>query len=576
MTVETNACARYSRQTHRINHTTTQIANIRSTKSIAYIIFIIFIVEAMVPILPMRCCVSSVCGLVFKQSSTRIAGNSSFRKRALAQSSPIRIKSPSSTSSITPTVVDTPSIVATTPITTTSTTTTTTSTAPAQQITATMVKKTSNTGGLRRLPMVKPPVDLISSARKSLYKVKVDSEMKNIRLRIRKYGSETINTLMIALCVPLRDIVDGYKREWKRLHPFERVVADLTASSHQKKDGLTLPIILSEIHEARKMILEAAKDWIFKIKNADTSRNANLYTEEGIESLIQLYETYASPSIHQLMEIQKSLRTTPIVQVDTPAVVLVGAPNVGKSSIVRAISSATPEVNNYPFTTRGMTLGHVEVFWSADPTNQFNRNNDNNNSNNTIVGGGGGGGSHIVKAMVPDPRRKPGSISPEVMKGKYAFSQLCQIMDSPGLLVRPDEERNEMEALTLAAMQHLPTAVCYVMDLTGNAGDKCSSIEDQLILRKEMRTRFPRRPWIDIVSKYDLGVEEDVLRQLEELLTNDDGTKVPYIKLSIHDGTGVQELRTETLRMLSEVRVVLDAMAAIQQQQQVVQQPRIQ
>jgi Nucleolar GTP-binding protein 1 (NOG1) len=219
-------------------------------------------------------------------------------------------------------------------------------------------------------------------------------------------------------------------------------------------------------------------------------------------------------------------------------------------------------------------LGHVEVFWSSNPTNQFDTTIDDSN---TI----GSGSSHIVKAMVPDARRKPGSISPDVLKGKYAFSQLCQIMDSPGLLVRPDEERNEMEALTLAAMQHLPTAVCYVMDLTGNAGDKCSSIEDQLILRKEMRSRFPRRPWIDIVSKYDLGVEDSVMQQLEEILTNEDGTKVPYIKLSIHDGTGVQELRTETLRMLSEVRVVLDAMSAIQLQQQVLlqqqqQQQRIQ
>lgn len=71
--------------------------------------------------------------------------------------------------------------------------------------------------------------------------------------------------------------------------------------------------------------------------------------------------------------------------------------------------------------------------------------------------------------------------------GKYAFSQLCQIMDSPGLLDRPDDERNEMESLTLAAMQHLPTAVIYVMDLTGEAGDKFSSVKDQLVLRKQVR-----------------------------------------------------------------------------------------
>jgi len=204
----------------------------------------------------------------------------------------------------------------------------------------------------------------------------------------------------------------------------------------------------------------------------------------------------------------------------------------GKSSIVREISSATPEVNNYPFTTRGMTLGHVEVFWSDD--------------------------NAIAKAVVPQGQRRPDVPSQDVVLGRYAFSQLCQVMDSPGLLVRPDDERNEMEALTLAAMQHLPTAVMYVMDLSGEAGNKCSSIEDQLQLRKDVRQRFPRRPWIDVVSKYDLGVVDGALESLEEIL---DGA--PYIKLSIHEGVGVTELRTEVLRMLGEVRVVLDAMSVV-------------
>jgi len=52
-------------------------------------------------------------------------------------------------------------------------------------------------------------------------------------------------------------------------------------------------------------------------------------------------------------------------------------------------------------------------------------------------------------------------------------------MDTPGVLNRPDEERNEMESLTLASMQHLPTAVMFVMDLTGQSGVK-SSITNQV------------------------------------------------------------------------------------------------
>jgi len=264
----------------------------------------------------------------------------------------------------------------------------------------------------------------------------------------------------------------------------------------------------------------------------ESARESGLAMVEGCERLYDLFNKAAAPPVKQIVSLQKSLRSAPAVRLDTPAVVLVGAPNVGKSSIVRSISSGTPEVNNYPFTTRGMTLGHVEVFWS---------NNDS-----------------IAKATIPDQHRKQNTLASEVVMGQYSFSQLCQVMDSPGLLVRPDSERNEMESLTLAAMQHLPTAVMYVMDFSGGAGDKCSSVEDQLILREEVRARFPRRPWVDVVSKWDLDVVDGSMEMLENI---SDGS--PCIKLSIHDEIGVDELRQEVLRMLGEVRLVLDAMAAV-------------
>lgn len=96
------------------------------------------------------------------------------------------------------------------------------------------------------------------------------------------------------------------------------------------------------------------------------------------------------------------------------------------------------------------------------------------------------------------------------------------------------------------------------MDLSGGAGDKCSSVEDQLILRREVRSRFPRRPWIDVIAKYDLGLVDGSKEMLEEVLNGS-----PYLELSIKDGTGVDELRDEVMRVLGEVRVVLDAMATV-------------
>ena len=400
----------------------------------------------------------------------------------------------------------------------------------------------SNTGGLRRLPVVRSPNELLRRAHKEAMRVPPDDAIRNGKKRAHKHGAVRLNLLMQELCVPLRDTVQGYRREFRRLHPFERVVADLSARSRQKKDGLTLETVLEEINEARKLVMEAGKDWIAKVKRTENAREAGQALDEGVESLLDLFQTLAAPPVTSIVDLQKGLRHAPVIQLDTPAVVLVGSPNVGKSTIVRAISSASPEVNNYPFTTRGMTLGHVEVFWS---------------SNNET----------IAKAVVPDARRKPGSDAPQVGAAgqqQYAYSQLCQIMDSPGLLVRPDHERNEMEALTLAAMQHLPTAVCYVMDFSGGAGDKCSSIADQLELRREVRSRFPRRPWIDVVSKVDLGIVDGALEQLDEILEKEENA-VPYVQLSLHEDIGVEELRSEILRMLGEVRVVLDAMAAVEE-----------
>ena len=117
-----------------------------------------------------------------------------------------------------------------------------------------------------------------------------------------------------------------------------------------------------------------------------------------------------------------------------PVLVLVGMPNVGKSSIVTATSTGTPEINNYPFTTRSLKLGHVI---------------------------------------------SPGS--------RY------QLMDTPGVLRREEEERNAMEGLTLASVNLLPSVIIFVMDLSGTSGPQ-SAPRLQLRVREDLKAQFPHRP----------------------------------------------------------------------------------
>ena len=212
----------------------------------------------------------------------------------------------------------------------------------------------------------------------------------------------------------------------------------------------------------RKGMLGIGKGYASQVTKTTVLKDATNLREKGFAEMEAYYRKYAR-CVDDLKSIAKLLRRLPVAELETPTVALVGAPNVGKSSLVRVLSSGMPEVCNYPFTTKGIKMGHFFIDEER----------------------------HVVT-------------------------------DTPGLINRAEIDRNKIEMLTIATLEHLPTCVVFVTDLSGLSG---TSIEDQLELREEIYAQFgDRRPWIDVFSKSALvpvlGGETDA--DTQEIWNDDD------------------------------------------------------
>ncbi|KAI3750555.1 hypothetical protein L2E82_21204 [Cichorium intybus] len=64
---------------------------------------------------------------------------------------------------------------------------------------------------------------------------------------------------------------------------------------------------------------------------------------EGMKKLEEIFHSDGK-AIDELLQIAKTLRAMPVVDLEMPTPCLVGAPNVRKSSLVRLLSTGKPEI----------------------------------------------------------------------------------------------------------------------------------------------------------------------------------------------------------------------------------------
>ncbi|MFX0116156.1 MAG: NOG1 family protein [Candidatus Hodarchaeota archaeon] len=235
------------------------------------------------------------------------------------------------------------------------------------------------------------------------------------------------------------------------MHPFYRATLSIFVSLDEVKQSI------GSITNGKKAIQAIERDQIKKIKRATE-------TIQAIRARKQAFARFASfigkleQRVQFLRELRFKMRGFPNLDPNLPIVVVAGYPNVGKSTVVQKISSADPEIAQYPFTTKKVSVGHVNL-----------------------------------------------------------LNVKTQIVDTPGILDRPATERNPIEQQALVALHHLPDLVVFIFDPSLSCGYELQAQEN---LFKEVLDTFPTIPIIIAINKVDLASRETIDQLKERLNEN--------------------------------------------------------
>lgn len=210
-----------------------------------------------------------------------------------------------------------------------------------------------STGQLKRLAKLAPPEELLGTAKKRLYEMdkavgtelKIQARLKRGNARcswglpqVRKHTTDKIQVLSSSLTQPLKEAIDSFRHLMSRLHPFERVVADVIVSNRERNGAMSLADALSQVKRLKSETGSALKDAAARAAQARSTKELEEITLSCLSQVESLLGKHDSV-LKVVRDYGRDLRRVPVLDLKLPTVVLVGSPNVGKSSLVRAIST---------------------------------------------------------------------------------------------------------------------------------------------------------------------------------------------------------------------------------------------
>lgn len=278
--------------------------------------------------------------------------------------------------------------------------------------------------------------------------------------------------------------------DFPRLNDIHPFYADLCNTLYDRDH---YKLALGQINTARSLVDSIARDMIRMVKYGDSLYRCKCLKRAALGRMCTVLKRQKA-SLAYLEEVRKHMSRLPALDPNTRTLLMCGLPNVGKSSFMNKITRANVDVQPYAFTTKSLFVGHCD----------------------------------------------------------YRYLR-WQVIDTPGILDHPLEERNTIEMQAITALAHLTCSVLYFVDISEQCG---YTIEQQCSLFQSIKPLFANKQLIVVANKTDQQpwetLEKDKKDIIEELVQD---ANCSLMTMSNMSEEGVSEVKSAACDKLLAARV---------------------
>lgn len=254
-------------------------------------------------------------------------------------------------------------------------------------------------------------------------------------------------------------------------------------------------IALGQVNAVKNIISSVGKDYVKLMKFSDSQYKCKMLKRAALGRMCTAIKKCQS-SLTYLEEVRQHLARLPTINPATRTLILTGYPNVGKSSFMNTVTQANVDVQPYAFTTKSLFVGHMD----------------------------------------------------------YEYCR-WQVIDTPGILDHPLEDRNTIEMTAITALAHISCAVLFFVDISESCG---YNLDQQVALFHQIKPLFKDKPLLVLLNKTDLKKVEELTSDEMALLNSmkeDADLNVDFFPVSNVTKDGIDEARTKACDLLLQKRV---------------------